>query len=125
MGTQQCDPLWGSDIMGIKGHGEQNTICNEGCAMSSMSMALAGLNITLPPSNISITPGAMNTYLQAAQLYQCYDGDCNDLEVVAPESFTPYIQLDPSNVLPPIDDIAAGIEAGTKIFIAHVRSVRP
>ena len=108
--------------MGIKGHGEQNTICNEGCAMSSMSMALAGLNITLP-GNITINPGEMNSYLQAAQLYQCYDGDCNDLEVVAPESFTPIVQLDPSNILPPIDDVASGIDAGNKIFIAHVRSV--
>ena len=37
------------------GPGERSTICGEGCAMSSLSMALNGLNITLP-SGESIDP---------------------------------------------------------------------
>ncbi len=33
--------------MGVAGNGERSTICGEGCAMTSLSMALAGLNIPI------------------------------------------------------------------------------
>lgn len=43
----QCDPRWGNDPM------NGTTICAEGCAMSCVSMALAGKNISIDgvPSN--------------------------------------------------------------------------
>jgi hypothetical protein len=44
---KQCDRKWANDIMGTKGSGEQSTICGEGCAMSSVSMAMAGLGIDI------------------------------------------------------------------------------
>lgn len=44
----QCDPAWGQDEMGVPGMGAQDdTICHQGCAMTSLSMALAGYNITI------------------------------------------------------------------------------
>jgi len=43
----QCNASWGGDPMGTNGPGERSTICGEGCAMSSLSMALAGLGITI------------------------------------------------------------------------------
>ncbi|RYG57094.1 hypothetical protein EON66_01240 [archaeon] len=33
--------------MGVSGPGERSTICGEGCAMSSLSMALAAYGITI------------------------------------------------------------------------------
>lgn len=44
---RQCDPRWGSNEMGTTGKGERSTICLEGCAMSSVSSALAGLGVQL------------------------------------------------------------------------------
>lgn len=44
----QCDPRWGNTLMGINGTGERATICREGCAMSSLAMALNGLGVNLP-----------------------------------------------------------------------------
>jgi len=44
----QCDPAWGTDQMGVPGMGaEDDTICNQGCAMSCVAMALAGFNFTI------------------------------------------------------------------------------
>lgn len=44
---KQCDPSWGQNQMGVKGNGERSNICGEGCAMSSVSMALAGIGVKI------------------------------------------------------------------------------
>ena len=44
---RQCDPRWGANEMGTVGNGERSTICGEGCAMSSVSSALAGLGVQI------------------------------------------------------------------------------
>jgi len=44
----QCNASWANDPMGVDGAGERSTICGEGCAMSSASMALAALGIRAP-----------------------------------------------------------------------------
>jgi hypothetical protein len=44
----QCNASWANDPMGVDGPGERSTICGEGCAMSSVSMALAALGIKAP-----------------------------------------------------------------------------
>ena len=41
----QCNSSWASDPMGVDGPGERSTICGEGCAMTSVAMALASLGI--------------------------------------------------------------------------------
>lgn len=44
----QCNVSWANDPMGVDGPGERSTICGEGCAMSSVAMALAALGLTAP-----------------------------------------------------------------------------
>ena len=53
---KQCDTNWGNDIMVTK------TICEVGCLMSSISMALNGRNISI--SEIKSNPGVLNTWLK-------------------------------------------------------------
>ncbi|CAI2381372.1 unnamed protein product [Moneuplotes crassus] len=53
---RQCDKRWGSDYMGDK------TICQVGCLMSSMSMALAGLGRTI--NGETVNPGNFNQWLR-------------------------------------------------------------
>jgi hypothetical protein len=43
----QCDPQWSSNIMGVVGK-DNITICEQGCAMSCVSMSLAGHKIVDP-----------------------------------------------------------------------------
>ena len=44
----QCNVSWANDPMGVDGPGERSTICGEGCAMTSVAMALAALGIKAP-----------------------------------------------------------------------------
>jgi len=44
---KQCNSSWGGNEMGTNGNGERSTICGEGCAMSSLSMVLAGMGISI------------------------------------------------------------------------------
>ena len=62
----QCDTRWGSDMMGVKGNGERATICAEGCAMSCVSMALAGLDIKV--ANMTANPQNLNGVVQSRVL---------------------------------------------------------
>mmetsp|Transcript_5707 Transcript_5707/g.7986 ORF Transcript_5707/g.7986 Transcript_5707/m.7986 type:complete len:191 (-) Transcript_5707:61-633(-) len=64
---KQCDPAWGDDLMVTE------TICQVGCLMSSVSMALNGKGIKI--NGISSNPGVLNTWLQQNG---GYDAD-NDL----------------------------------------------
>lgn len=58
----QCDPRWGNTTMGVHGPGEQATICREGCAMTSLTMALHGLGLYV--NDTELDPGVMNSWLQ-------------------------------------------------------------
>eukprot|EP00042_Codosiga_hollandica_P028586 m.151051 g.151051 ORF g.151051 m.151051 type:complete len:357 (+) comp52812_c0_seq2:78-1148(+) len=117
---KQCDPRWGSDLMGVAGPGERATICAEGCAMSSLSMALSGVNITLADGS-SINPGTYNQFLVNNSLYVCGDEDCNLLWLNGEEVFTNVLLSVGDVVPPPIDTINAGLESAEYIYIAHVR----
>eukprot|EP00692_Jakoba_bahamiensis_P003827 EC687649.1.p2 GENE.EC687649.1~~EC687649.1.p2 ORF type:complete len:204 (+),score=70.41 EC687649.1:85-696(+) len=68
----QCDPAWGNDTM------ESSSICREGCAMSALSMALAGKGYLIAAST-NITPGTLNAWLRTHDGYTCIAGDCNNL----------------------------------------------
>jgi hypothetical protein len=59
---KQCDPTWGSTIMG----GDNLTICQVGCLMSSTSSGLAGSKIQVPTAaaGVTPTPATVNTWLQ-------------------------------------------------------------
>ncbi|KAJ6235297.1 hypothetical protein M0813_28739 [Anaeramoeba flamelloides] len=65
-----------------------STICREGCAMSSVSMALNCFGIKIPTSSGMLTdsnPDTLNTWLQEHQGYVCLGGDCNNLVLNAPD----------------------------------------
>ena len=64
------------------GSGERNTICKEGCAMSSLAMALAGYGYELP-GGIAPNPGTLNRWLIEHDGYRCDEGDCNNLVYVS------------------------------------------
>jgi len=85
---KQCDPRWANEKMGVPGSTGRATVCLEGCAMSSVAMALAGRGFLLP-NNTKITPGTLNEYLVRSNGYVCSgDGICNNLALDAPNNFT-------------------------------------
>ena len=118
---QQCDPAWGATPMGTKGNGEDSTICGEGCAMSSLSDALAAYGATVPlqtaPLNVTVnmpsTPMTFNAWLEVNNGYHCADGDCNNLVLDAVtrmnSSWTFVGEIDPPQ---PIAELEAGLDAG-------------
>lgn len=67
---KQCDPAWASTEIGSAAG---VTICDVGCLMSSVSMALAANGITIPNpwfnanslQNFSVNPQSLNMWLQA------------------------------------------------------------
>jgi len=115
---KQCDPRWGQDEMGVAGSGERATICKEGCAMSSLSMALAGLGVHTEgrPTN----PGTVNAWLEQHNGYTCADGDCNNLVLTAPQRLTPVLKLVGEIEKPPVQEIRGNLTAQSQVFIAHV-----
>mmetsp|Transcript_10849 Transcript_10849/g.10762 ORF Transcript_10849/g.10762 Transcript_10849/m.10762 type:complete len:147 (+) Transcript_10849:186-626(+) len=58
---KQCNSKWGSKKMGSK------TVCQVGCLMSSMSMALAGLGKKI--SGQTVNPGNFNDWLRSHHGY--------------------------------------------------------
>jgi len=65
---KQCDAAWGEDLMVDK------TICQVGCLMTSVAMALRGYNVSV--DGAAATPATLNTWLQHNGGYV----DGNDLE---------------------------------------------
>lgn len=113
---KQCDPRWGGNEMGVAGPGERATICQEGCAMSSVSMALAGLGVTL--DGAPVTPASMNSWLESHGGYTCIDGDCNNLVLSAPDSVpgSP-LCLRGESPKPSLRDLRLAVMARDTIFI--------
>ena len=76
---KQCDTRWGGDEMGVPGAGpgERDTVCHQGCAMSALSMGLAGHKVTIGGEDAN--PGTLNAWLAANDGYACISGDCNNL----------------------------------------------
>lgn len=117
---RQCDPRWGNDMMGVKGPGERNTICNEGCAMTSTAMALAGLMTKINGSLVN--PGTFNTWLKENNGYLCLAGDCNNLRLTAPEELSAKLNLIGETVKPSFEEIEQDIALGNVVHVAHVRN---
>lgn len=74
---KQCDARWGSNVMGAN----NETICDVGCLMSSISSALAGTGIRI--NTTVVTPATMNVFLQTHNGY--VDGSSALSESVVPE----------------------------------------
>ena len=80
----QCDDRWGEDMMGSPGPGTNHSICEQGCAMTSLSMALVGHGYQLPGGS-EITPKSLNVWLKANQGYHCDAGNCVNLVLDSPD----------------------------------------
>jgi hypothetical protein len=108
--------------MGVDGPGERSTICGEGCAMTSVSMALNGLGLP------DITPATLNSWLMANQGYTCAGGDCNNLVLDAPERLVidrpgkeKLMMLVSEDQKPSEAVLAQQIASGSHIHACHVR----
>ena len=86
---RQCDPKWAKDLMGLKNCSVEtcsgssrgrDTICDQGCAMSSLSMALNGFGYKID-SKETIDPATLNDWLVNNVGYECSAGDCNKLNL--------------------------------------------
>jgi len=117
----QCDPKWGNDQMGVKGPGEQATICREGCAMTSLTMALNGLGLYI--NDTQLDPGVMNSWLQANDGYTCAGGDCNNLVLDAPERIpgSPLVFLGEKEK-PSMEVLTEYANSDREVILAHVRN---
>lgn len=97
---KQCDPQWANNVM------INHTICQVGCLMSSISMALNSFNVSIDGS--SATPASLNTWLIHNQGYDAGD-DLN--EEVLPN-------LAPGRVVWPAD----GMHRSNDLDMATVRA---
>jgi hypothetical protein len=84
----QCDHRWGSDLMGEENCSVKtcpgavigrDKVCRQGCAMTSLSMALSGYGYSIDGQDAN--PGTLNAWLVKNGGYACVDGDCNNLEL--------------------------------------------
>ena len=126
----QCDSRWGNDEMGTNGNGERATICKEGCAMTCVSMSLAGVNLSIPinsTTSVTANPGVLNTWLINNNGYECLDGDCNNLNIPIIDNLTNFHFIYNSSSAasstslptPSMNEIRRGLDAMDTIFIAH------
>lgn len=115
----QCDPRWGNVTMGVKGPGEQASICREGCAMTSLTMALHDLGLYI--NDTQLDPGVMNAWLQANDGYVCDAGDCNNLVLDAPERIpgSPLVFLGEKEK-PAVETLAQWVNSSAEVLLAHV-----
>jgi hypothetical protein len=72
-------------------------------------------------NRVSAWQGTMNKFLQMYQLYTCAAGDCNNLILAAPEAISPFVTLIGENPKPAFADIAAGLDTGNVLYLAHVK----
>lgn len=107
--------------MGVVGPGERATVCREGCAMTSASMALRALGARINGTE-PVTPGSLNAFLVRNQLYECIAGDCNNLVLAAPEAVSVRMVFVSETQKPPAARIRDGLVSGEEIYLAHVQN---
>lgn len=129
---KQCDPKWGQNEMGVPGHeAEDDTVCHQGCAMSCVSMALAGYNITINGTFFFLrdlrtivgfrgltrvgqtaTPGTLNDWLRQNDGYLCASGDCCNLVLDAPARLSPRVKSLGEPNVPPLETLVKWVKQG-------------
>ncbi|KJE95642.1 hypothetical protein, variant [Capsaspora owczarzaki ATCC 30864] len=108
---KQCDPAWGDDLI------DTETICQVGCLMSSISMAIHGWQIKI--NGTSSNPQSLNNFLRANN---GYIGD--DLDESAVPKINPVDISWPADGMHPTNDLSFGtiasyLEMG-RVVIANV-----
>lgn len=107
--------------MGTRGPGERSTICGEGCAMTSVSMALAGLGVDL--ANSAVRPDSLNSWLEDNHGYVCIADDCNNLVLSSPNRVpNSPLQFVSEHAKPELNDMRAAVEKGDTIFVGETIS---
>jgi len=114
----QCDASWGNVTMGVPGMSGDDTICHQGCAMTSLSMALAGFGISV--DGAAANPLSLNRWLQENEGYTCLDGDCCNLVLNSVEKLSPNIRCLGEPDVPFQGTLEKLVNAGL-VLLAHVR----
>lgn len=111
--------------MGVPGQdAEDDTICGQGCAMSSVSMALAGYGVQI--NGAVPTPQSLNNWLRKNNGYHCMDNDCCNLVLDAPTWIAPNQVrcLGESDQAPFLPTLRKMAEAGIVVLL-HVPNPGP
>jgi len=124
---KQCGSSWSEDLMGGASEcaacGRQpSTVCEEGCAMTCVSMALAGKDVRIGGEGTN--PGNLNAWLRNSSGYICLGGDCNNLQLNAPDhlsSSNVNISFLSENQKPDVPTLQEWIVSDL-VCIAHVRN---
>eukprot|EP01100_Stratorugosa_tubuloviscum_P015061 TRINITY_DN8454_c0_g1_i1.p1 TRINITY_DN8454_c0_g1~~TRINITY_DN8454_c0_g1_i1.p1 ORF type:complete len:223 (+),score=74.03 TRINITY_DN8454_c0_g1_i1:48-671(+) len=117
----QCDPTWSNDTMGGK-NPNYDTICIQGCAMTSLAMALSGKGYLIPLTYQNVTPATLNVWLQNNNGYVCINNNCNNLVLDSPERFAPgHITFISEAQKPDLNTLLKWIAESNPVAIAHVR----
>ena len=126
----QCSPLWAGDTMGLVdctvgscGRVGRDTICNEGCALSCVSMALAAYRYKI--GGEKTTPKTLNSWLVENAGYECLGHNCNNMvlkqveKLASDESirFEDEVTSSMFNWTDLVQRISSGL-----VVIAHVRN---
>eukprot|EP01114_Cavostelium_apophysatum_P020787 TRINITY_DN705_c0_g1_i2.p1 TRINITY_DN705_c0_g1~~TRINITY_DN705_c0_g1_i2.p1 ORF type:complete len:202 (-),score=3.74 TRINITY_DN705_c0_g1_i2:28-612(-) len=118
---KQCDPKWGNTTMGVIGYPtEDDTICDQGCAMSCVSMALASFGVQIYGQTPN--PGNLNAWLQKNSGYQCLSGDCCNLVLDSVEQLAPSSIRCLGEPLVPFYETVLDFVTDGLVVIAHVRN---
>jgi len=100
----------------------KDTICIQGCAMSSVSMMLSGKGFQSLMDQ-KTNPGSLNDWLRANQGYTCIGGNCNNLVLDAPNKISPqHIHFLSEKEKPTLKILQSYIIAENPVVIAHVRN---
>jgi hypothetical protein len=114
---KQCDPQWGNDLI------VDETVCQVGCLMSSISMSLAGAQIDLPNGE-HVDPGTLNTWLRNNGGYDTSDDlEEEELYKINPQriSYTGAIRSQSGLSM---DQIVSMLQSSDQIVILNVRNGR-
>eukprot|EP01102_Stenamoeba_stenopodia_P004414 TRINITY_DN14725_c0_g1_i1.p1 TRINITY_DN14725_c0_g1~~TRINITY_DN14725_c0_g1_i1.p1 ORF type:complete len:218 (+),score=48.82 TRINITY_DN14725_c0_g1_i1:34-654(+) len=113
---RQCDPEWSNTLMGGGA-----TICQEGCAMSCVSMGLAGKNFFFNQT-VMVTPATLNDWLIHNNGYTCIAGDCNNLVIDSPQNIIPGAVKSLGEFEKPSAESLQEFLMNTTTVIGHVRN---
>lgn len=119
---KQCDSKWGKDVMQVE------DVCQVGCFMSSVSMALSGRGITVPTStdssSVPSNPGTLNAWLKTHNGY--VPTDLLDASVIP--KLSPRVSLGADYMHKTNDlsyqQVAALMASGNKAVVANVHNGR-
>ena len=116
----QCNGTYGNDTMGVPNQNSDSTICGQGCAMTSVSMGMAGLGLNIDGKYPD--PNLLNQWLRNNNGYTCIDGNCNNLVLWKIDDISAghlVVTDNQSLTHPSMNDIRRGLDAKDTVILAH------